>query len=268
MPNPDEKEFVLTRSQDQVFEILLNRPEKRNAINWPLMLALGEAIDQAEMTPNIRAVLIRGEGPVFSSGIDLIAFPELAETFGENWREGIDRVTRAFQSILNKVERCTFPTIALLRGFALGLGFELALACDFRIAVRHTKMALPETRLGLIPDVGGTTRLVHLVGPARAKEIILTGRTIDLEKAEAWGLVNAVVPDKELLPTGIALAEEIANSAPLAVSYAKQVINQLADIERGLQLEALAQIHLMQTEDTMTGVQAMLTKTKPKWRGK
>jgi enoyl-CoA hydratase/carnithine racemase len=260
-------DFVLVQTLDQVFEIALNRPEKRNAIHWPLMEALGQAMDQAEKTPGVRVVFIRGEGAAFSSGIDLTAFGEIAESFGENWRERMPSVTAAFQGVLNKVERCTLPTIALLRGFALGLGFELALACDFRIAARHTRMGLPEAHLGLIPDVGGTTRLMRLVGPSRAKELILTGRIFTPEEAERWGLVNRVAPASELLEAGRAFAQEIAASAPLAVSHAKNVINQLADVERGLQLEALAQTHLIQTEDFTTGVQAMLAKSTPQWSG-
>ena len=261
-------ELVLAQSRDLVFEIVLNRPEKRNAIHWPLLKALGEALDQAEKTPGARAILIRGEGQVFSSGIDLTSFAEIAETFGENWRERMSSVTSAFQGVLNKVERSTLPTIALLRGFALGLGFELALACDFRIAVRHTRLGLPETRLGLIPDVGGTTRLTRLVGPGRAKELILTGRVFTADDGERWGLVNRVVSEGELIAAGTAFAQEIAECAPLAVSHAKNVINQLVDVERGLQLEALAQTHLIQTEDFMTGVEAMLADSKPVWQGK
>ena len=200
--------------------------------------------------------------------IDLMAFPEIAETFGVNWRERMTSVTAAFQGVLNRVERSSLPTIALLRGFALGLGFELALACDFRIAARHTRMGLPEARLGLIPDVGGTTRLTRLVGPSRAKELIITGKLIGPEEAERWGLVNLVTPPGELLDAGVELTQEIAACAPLAVSYAKNVVNQLADIERGLQLEALAQTHLIQTEDFTTGVEAMLAKSTPQGLGK
>ena len=261
-------ELVLAQSRDLVFEIILNRPEKRNAIHWPLLKALGEALDQAEKTPGTRAILIRGEGQVFSSGIDLTSFAEIAETFGENWRERMPSVTSAFQGVLNKVERSTLPTIALLRGFALGLGFELALACDFRIAARHTRLGLPETRLGLIPDVGGTTRSTRLVGPGRAKELILTGRVFTADDGERWGLVNRVVSEGELIAAGTAFAQEIEECAPLAVSHAKNVINQLVDVERGLQLEALAQTHLIQTEDFMTGVEAMLADSKPVWQGK
>jgi enoyl-CoA hydratase/carnithine racemase len=112
-----------------------------------------------------------------------------------------------FHSILNKIPRCNLPTIALIRGYALGLGLEIAMACDFRIVARGAKIGLPESRLGTIPGAGGTTRLTHLVGPGRAKEWIMTGRMIDLEEARLAGLVNAVVPANELFARGKTLAE-------------------------------------------------------------
>ena len=268
MKNNESSSGVRVEHHDTVFEIILNRPEKRNAIHWPMMEALGKAIDKSEMTAGVRAVLIRGEGGGFSSGIDLFAFPEVARAFGENWQDRMLSVTAAFQSILNKVEACSLPTIALLRGYALGLGFELALACDIRIAAHHTKIGLPETRLGLIPDVGGTTRLTRLIGPARAKEIIMTGRIVDLGLAEQWGLVNHVVPSAELEEKGKALVDEIALAAPLAVSFAKRVIDDLVDIERGLKLEAWAQNRLIHTEDFSIGVGSAIAKKTPVWRGK
>lgn len=262
-------DFVLVHRDDVIFEIILNRPEKRNAIHWPMMLALKEAIELVETEAGIRGVLIRGNGGGFSSGIDLVAFPELAQAFGENWQDHMLQVTDAFQSVLNTIEQCSLPTIALLHGYALGLGFELALACDFRIASRHTKIGLPEARLGLIPDVGGTTRLTRLVGPARAKEIIMTGCMINLELAESWGILNYVVSGSDdLEKKGKEIIREIALSAPLAVRYAKRVIGEIADPNRGLRLEAWAQNHLIHTEDFKIGVQSALTKTKPEWRGK
>ena len=261
-------DFVLTQVRDPVFEIILNRADKRNAIHWPMLQELGAAIACAEQTPGVRAVIVRGEGPGFSSGIELQAFSQLAETFGENWPAHMLNVTGAFQAVVTHFERCALPTIALLHGYALGLGLELALACDVRLAARSTKLGLPETRLGIIPDVGGTTRLTRLIGPARAKELILTGRLIDAAEAERLGIINAVVPDDELRAHGEALAAEIALCAPLAVTYAKRVIDGAAAIDRGLQMEAWAQAHLVQTQDFQIGVQAMLTKSPPRWSGK
>nr|MBA3870596.1 enoyl-CoA hydratase/isomerase family protein [Anaerolineae bacterium] len=160
--------LVQTQQRDQIFEIILNRPEKRNALTWSMMTELASAIDEAEKVAGIRAVLIRGEGSGFSAGIDVTSFAESSANFGEQWRDNLFPLTAAYQNITNKIARCSLPTIALLHGYCLGLGFEIALACDFRLAALGTKMGLPETRLGIIPDVGGTTRLTRLVGVARA----------------------------------------------------------------------------------------------------
>lgn len=260
--------FVQTRQRDHIFEIILNRPEKRNALNWSMMMDLDAAINEAEKLTGVRAVLIRGEGSGFSAGIDVASFFESSNQFGEHWRDNLFPLTAAYQGVTNKLERCSLPTIALLHGYCLGLGFEIALACDFRIAVTSTKIGLPETRLGIIPDVGGTTRLTRLAGVARAKEYIMTGKNFDLNDAERWGILNAVVPAEGLMSKGEALAAELAQSAPLAVSYAKRVIDGISDTERGLQLEAWAQSILIRSQDFEIGAQAMMTKQPPQWSGK
>jgi enoyl-CoA hydratase/carnithine racemase len=159
------------------------------------------------------------------------------------------QVTAAFQDLVGRFARSPLPTIALLHGFALGLGLELALACDLRLAAEGTRLGLPEGRLGLIPDVGGTTRLTRLVGPGRAKEMILTGSPIEAAKAEQWGLVNGLCPLPDLRAQGLALAAEISECAAPAVSAAKRVIEGAADLERGLALEAWAQAGLVGTEE-------------------
>jgi len=260
--------LVQTLQRDQILEIILNRPEKRNALNWSMMMELDAAIDEAEKAVGVRAVLIRGEGNGFSAGIDVNSLAASSEQFGEHWRENLFPLTAAYQSVTNKIAQCGLPTIALLHGYCLGLGFEVALACDFRIAAAGTKIGLPEARLGIIPDVGGTTRLTRLVGVARAKEIVMTGKNIDLNDAERWGILNAVVPAEDLLVRGESLIAELAQAAPLAVSYAKRVIDGLADLERGLQLEGWAQSQLIRSQDFEVGVEAMLTKQEPQWTGK
>jgi enoyl-CoA hydratase/carnithine racemase len=260
--------LIQVHQRDHLIEIVINRPEKRNAINWPMMEELSAAIDSIEKMNGARAVLLRGEGTGFSAGIDLMGFSDLIERFGENWRDNLFPLTAAYQAVVNKFERCSLPVIALLHGYCLGLGFELALACDFRIAAEGTKIGLPETRLGIIPDVGGTTRLTRLIGTARAKELIMTGRNVDLNDAERWGLVNYLVPADQLMSKAESLAAEIAQSAPLAVSYAKRVINGISDLDRGLSLEAWAQSVLMRSEDFANGVQAMLLKQPVEWKGK
>ncbi len=261
-------QYIQIQQREHIFEIILNRPEKRNAINWSMMMELDAAISEAEKVTGVRAVVIRGEGSGFSAGIDVTAFPESSAHFGENWRENLFPLTAAYQSVTNKIERCTLPTIALLHGYCLGLGFELALACDFRIAAVGTRMGLPEARLGIIPDVGGTTRLTRLAGVARAKEYVMTGKNVDLNDAERWGILNHVVVVDDLLAAGETLVAELVQAAPLAVSYAKRVIDGLSDIDRGLQLEGWAQSHLIRTQDFEVGIEAMLTKQPPQWKGK
>lgn len=256
-----------------VLELTLDRAEKRNAINHALLTDLDAALDAAERyatdAPAVwRAVILRAEGPAFSAGLDLGGFEESAAAFGEHWRDNLFVLTACYQRILGKIEALSLPVIALLHGPVLGFGMELALAADFRIAAVGARLQFPESRIGLVPDVGGTTRLTRLLGPARAKEYILTGKPFDLADAERWGLVNAVVQPEELAQRGQALAGELAAAAPLAVRCGKKVIDGLADSQRGQLLEAWAQAALIRTEDFMRGAQAALTRTEPEWIGR
>lgn len=264
---------VVLNERAPVIEIVLNRPDRRNAVNRELLNDLDAALDAAERlatdAPAVwRAVILRAEGPVFSAGIDLGAFSEWAEISGESWRENLFATTERYQRLTNKIEAHALPVIALLHGAAIGLGMEIALAADFRVAAEGTRLQLPESRIGLIPDVGGTARLTRLLGPARAKEYILTGKPFDLADAERWGVVNAVVPAERLIERGDQLAAELSEAAPLAVRLGKKVIDGMDDVKRGLALEGWAQAALIRSEDFMTGAQAALTKSKPAWTGK
>ncbi len=254
--------------EQPIAQVVINRPDKRNALSVEMMHALESALGRVESTDSVRVLLIRGAGSGFSAGIDLMGFQTMAEHFGDHWRDNLFPMTAAMQHVFNKLEHLSIPVIAVLHGYCLGMGLELALACDFRIAAEGTVLALPEAKLGLIPDVGGTTRLTRLLGVARAKEYIMTGRAFDPHDAERWGLLNALVPADQLDAKARALADELCAAAPLAVSYAKRVINQLSDVERGLHAEAWAQSVLIRSEDFAQGVQAMLTKSKPEWQGK
>jgi enoyl-CoA hydratase/carnithine racemase len=261
-------ELVRTAHRDFVFEIVLNRPDKRNAFNIELFEQFDAAVTQVDRTPDIRTVLIRGEGKAFSAGIDLSSLLALADRYGPHWKQRMRSITHEFQSVLTRLERLELPTIALLHGHCLGLALELALACDIRIAAEGTQLGLPESRLGMIPDVGGTTRLTRLIGPARAKELIFTGRRFEADLAECWGIVNYVVPAEKLLQKGEALADEINQAAPLAVGMAKRVIDGLSDVDRGLMLEGWAQSQLFHTEDFMEGAQSFMMRRPPDFKGK
>ena len=260
-------DLILARRSGQVFEVVLNRPGERNAINDEMMSALSEAFDQAELEFNTgaRAVLVRGAGRAFSAGIDLNQFLRPADGL----RKNLFPFTERYQAIFNKIERCSLPVICVLHGYCLGMALELALACDFRLAAERTKLGLPEARLGIIPDVGGTVRLVKLVGPSRAKDLIMTGRNIDLAQALDWGLVNGLFPKPELERGVDAFVAALVASAPLAVSYAKRAVNDIVDNSRGLQIEAWAQAQLFRTEDFQNAIGAMIDKTYPiDWEGK
>ncbi len=261
-------DLIVTRIFDQHAEIVLNRPDKRNAINDAMMQGISAALDSVEKLPNMRAILFRGEGPHFSAGIDITGLLDASARFGEGWRQNLFPLTAAYQEVANKLERCTVPTICLMHGFCLGMGFELALACDLRIAAVGARMGLPESRLGLIPDVGGTARLTRLVGIARAKEYVMTGKEFALEDAERWGVVNHVVAAEDLQLKAEQLIAELSAAAPLAVRFAKLTINDMTDIQQWLKIEAWAQMHLIQSEDFINGAQAMMLKQQPDWQGK
>lgn len=261
-------DLVLVNRQDTVFEITLNRPEKRNAMNAELLAAFDSAVAQANRTSGLRAVIIRGEGPAFSAGIDVSNLLGLAGVYGDDWRQRMRTVTDEYQAFLNHLERLELPTIALLHGYCLGLALELALACDFRLAAEGTLLGLPETRLGIIPDVGGTTRLTRLVGVGRAKELIMTGKQIDASLAEQWGLVHYVVPQDQLATKAGTLVVELQQAAPLAVGMAKRVIDGQFDLDRGLQLEGWAQSQLIASEDFMEGAQAFMLRRAPEFKNR
>lgn len=260
--------LIQTVHHDQIFEIVLNRPDKRNALSMEMWAALDTAVTQANNTPDLRAVIIRGEGKAFSAGVDVSSLLGLADAYGPHWQTRMRRITDDFQSVLTNLERLELPTIALLHGYCLGLGMELALACDIRIMAKGTQWGLPESRLGMIPDVGGTTRLLRLVGPARAKEIIFTGARYPAELAEAWGVVSYLVEEDALMTKANELIAEILPAAPLAVGMAKRVIDGMADIDRGLQLEGWAQSQLFNTEDFLEGAQAFMMRRPPEWKAK
>jgi enoyl-CoA hydratase/carnithine racemase len=261
-------ELVATMQRGPIFEIILNRADKRNAINGDMYQQLDGAVTAVSQAEGVRVVLIRGEGPVFSAGIDVTSFLDLPQRYGPDWMEKAWMITREFQAVLNRLAQLPVPTIALLHGHCLGLAMELVLACDIRIAAEGTKIGLPETRLGIIPDVGGTTRLTRLIGPGRAKEVIFSGGQMDAAQAAEWGIVNHVVPADQLLEKGEAVAGEILKAAPLAVRLAKQVIDGLVDLEKGLTLEGWAQSQLFKTEDFGEAVSSFMMKRPPNFKGK
>jgi len=267
------KNVIKVRIDGEIAYLGLNRPEKRNAINNEVLRALPEVLAEVDRR-EIRAVILYGEGAVFSAGVD---FTSLASDTGSQGGSagGPDlirfrRFVHASQASLDAIERIEKPVIGALHGYVGGLGLEIALACDARIAAVGTKLGMPETRIGLVPDVGGTTRLTRTVGYAKSKELIMTARMIDADEAARIGLVNRVVAEGAQIAAAEELAREIARNAPLAVGMAKRLIDIGASTDKStfMDLEALAQSSLFQTEDFREGATALAQRRDPKFKGR
>ena len=259
--------LVVTRREDAVLYVGLNRPEKRNAIHREMLLALVDAVAAAERDRDVRAVIVYGEGRVFSAGVD---FGMLAADVEGESRAPFRTVVGEMQAALSRLEAIEKPVIGALHRYVPGLGLELALAFDLRIATSDCELGLPEVRFGLVPDVGGTTRLVRTVGYAKAKELIMTGRMIPASEALALGLVNQVVPPGDHLAAAARLAGEIAANAPLAVGLAKKLIDlgHGSDKQTFLQMELLAQSILVRTDDVREGALAAAERRAPRFTGR
>jgi enoyl-CoA hydratase/carnithine racemase len=221
-----------------VRHIVLNRPEKRNAMNQALLLELGDALRAASDDASVHCVVLRGDGPVFSAGVDL---GELASFAGD------PSVLRPFRNVFldcaNLCEAMPKPVICQIHRACFGGALEVALGCDLRIASDDSQLGLPEVKFGIIPDVGGSSRLPAVVGLGRAKELIMTARTIDAAEAERIGLLNRVVAPEELEQATAALVEELLANSHVAVGRAKRVMDASArpTLAQTLELEVSVQ---------------------------
>jgi 2-(1,2-epoxy-1,2-dihydrophenyl)acetyl-CoA isomerase len=228
-----EQQTVVFEKKGNVAVISLNRPEKLNAQTSRMAQQLLETLRGAEADPEVRVVVLRGEGRAFCSGHDL------TEPTGRDSLEKELADVEVLQKITGTIMGMGKPVIAAIHGYALGAGCEWAINCDMIIAAEGTKIGFPETRLGSAVGNGATKLLPLLIGLARAKEMILTNRIIDADEAERWGLVNKVVPPDILLDEAVAVAGKMAESPALANRLAKLAINRALhlDMEQTLQTE-------------------------------
>jgi enoyl-CoA hydratase/carnithine racemase len=255
-------DLVLSEDHAAIRHVVLNRPEKRNAFNEELVLATGEALRAAADDPAIRCVVLRGAGPMFSSGMDLATLGELAAAPGR-----LRAFRRACLDAWNAAEEMAKPVICSIQGACIGGALELALACDLRVIAADAIVGLPETRIGLIPDVGGSSRLPQVVGLGRAKELVMTGRMIGAEAAERIGLANRIAPADDLDEAVDRLAGELLECAPLAVGLAKRVLDASARpaLAATLELEVLSQERCAASADFAEGVSAFREKRQPQF---
>jgi len=249
----------LERDAD-VATITLDVPEKLNRVSMRARDQLAELFDELGRDEGVRAIVLTGAGEkAFTAGGDIAGFLE---------REP-EELSRLAWNIAAP-ERCPKPVVAKLRGYAFGVGLELALACDFRIASADVELALPEVKIGMIPGSGGTQRLARMVGLGRAKDMVMRGRRIDAEEALAIGLVTEVVPPAQLDSAVTRLIDELRALSPLALALGKRVLNHAYDgpIGLGLEVEGLAYGLLRSTHDFREGVEAFGEKRPPKFEGR
>jgi len=193
------EQYVKTRTEDPLHFVTLSRPGKRNALHLDMLKQIADAVCAAEAQPGVRAVIVDAEGPVFSAGVDVpalaLARAQCADQHPGRW---LRRLAATMQHHLNRIEAAEVAVVGALNGKVIGLGLELALSFDLRVAAEDVRISIPETRLGLVADVGGTTRLSRIIGPSRAKDMLMTAREIGAEEALLWGLVNRVAPADHL----------------------------------------------------------------------
>src|SRR3954469_12615549 len=245
-------EFVTLQVEDGVGTIRLDRP-KMNAIDEQLHMEVRAAALEAAKNADVRAVVLYGGERVFAAGPDIKSMSQLDGTHMVAWGR---ELTNSFTAVAEIPK----PVIAAVTGYALGGGYELALCADFRVLGAGAKIGQPEILLGIIPGAGGTQRLARLVGPAKAKDLVFTGRHVGAEEALEMGLADAVVPDDEVYATAVAMARKFAAGPPLALAAAKRAIDEGldGDLATGLALESRLFAELFDTEDQKPGMASFL----------
>lgn len=256
-------EFLKTEMRGSVCICTISAPKTLNALNSAILNELNDFVDQLD-THKVRCLILTGDGEKsFVAGADISEMANLDEADGFAFgKRGAD--------VFRRIETLPIPVIAAVNGFALGGGCELALACDIRICSDNARFGQPEVGLGIIPGFSGTWRLARMVGMGMAKQLIFSGRPIRANEALQIGLVNAVYPLSDLLGEAIALAESIAANAPIAVSLAKECINEEYDMtaDEAIRYENELFGNCFATNDQKEGMKAFLAKEKPTFEGK
>ncbi len=247
--------YITTEKQGFILTITVDRPKALNALSKDVLNELEAVIDAIDIDTT-RCIIVTGAGEkAFVAGADIGAMLALNKAESKTWCLDGNRVFR-------KLETCPVPSIAAVNGFALGGGCELAMACDIRIASENASFGQPEVTLGIPAGFGGTQRLARLVGPGKAKELLYTARRIKAPEALNIGLVNAVVPQADLMDKALEMANRIAKNAPIAVRATKQAVNNglQTDIDGGINIESDAFAACFETKDQHNAMSAFVEK--------
>lgn len=252
--------YIDLHKDDGVALITISRPEALNAMDAAMLEEMNEIIDRVEADEEVLALVITGSGKAFIAGADIAHMGGLSPQEAKHWSE-------LGQRTVGRLENMKKPVIAAVNGYALGGGTELALACDIRVASERAVFGQPEVKLGMIAGFGGTQRLPRLVGPGNAKEMLFTGDHYDAASALAMGLVNAVVPDEELLDYCLDMASRIAARGTQAVRLSKEAVDRGRDmaLDDALRLESELYAVVFSTDEPHEGCSAFLEKREPKW---
>ncbi|MFC5713004.1 enoyl-CoA hydratase/isomerase family protein [Thalassorhabdus alkalitolerans] len=255
-------QHILVEKEEQLALITINRPEVRNAINKETLDEIVTSLESIKNDDQIRCVIFTGQGEKsFAAGADISQLTK---------KTASDALTNnGMQQVYDYIESYEKPTIAMVNGYALGGGCELAMACDIRVASTAAKFGLPELNLSIIPGAGGTQRLSRLVGKGKAMEWILTGKIISSEEAMQFGLVSDTASPQELFEKTKSIADQILAKGPLAVKLAKLSVHSgyETDMKTGLMIEKLSQAILFNSDDKNEGTTAFLEKRKPEFKG-
>lgn len=255
-------ETIKCSSADQILTLTLHRPEALNALSTPMMEEMIDALDNAAQDDSIRVIVITGSEKAFAAGADIKEMKD--RNFADMYQSDIyGRFTRAFAS-------CQKPVIAAVSGYALGGGCELVMMCDFVLAAPNAKFGQPEVKLGTLPGIGGSQRLIRLIGKSKAMELCLTGRMMTAVEAERAGLVARILDESDFIGAVDKIAREIAAYSPLAVSMIKDAVNQAEEttLAQGLAYERKLFYASFSTEDQKEGMAAFLDKRDPDFKSR